>query len=189
MIGLLAGAAIGGISSIFGARDAASRQRAQIRANRLAAKYKFSATEDSANIMKAALRESTQNAVAELVRVGAADVKDVDKAITRAASTLAAKSEGLTSGRSKGREMIGLHVKGNEIRQTQQDKTTSMINQVVEAQDAKTNELNNRLLQSYQEMSAVLASEGPDLGSNVGGFLSGTFGGAQSGISLAASIG
>ena len=189
MIGMLAGAAIGGISSIFGARDAASRQKAQIRANRLAAKYKFSATEDSANIMKAALRESTQNAVAELARVGAADVKDIDKEITRAASTLQARGEGLTSGRSKGREMIGLHVKGNVIRQKQQDKTTSMINQVVEAQDAKTNELNNRLLQSYQEMSAVLASEGPDLGSNIGGTISGAFSGAQSGIALGASIG
>jgi len=189
MIGLLGGAVIGGISSYFGARDAASRQRAQIRANRLAAKYKFSSTQDSANIMKAALRESTQNAVTEIVRAGAADVKGVDKEITRAASTLAARSEGLTSGRSKGREMIGLHVKGNIIRQKTQDKTTSMINQVVEAQDAKTNELNNRLLSSYQEMSAVLASEGPDLGSNVGGFLSGAIGGAQSGIAIGASIG
>jgi gas vesicle protein len=188
-IGLAAGAIVGGLSSIFGARDAAKRQRAQIRANRMAAKHKYSATLDSTNIMKAAVRESTRNAVGEILRVGAADVKEVQKEVTRAASTLAARSEGLTSGRSKGREMIGVMVKGNELRQKMENKTTSMINQVVDAQDAKTNELNNRLLRSYQEMSAVLSSEGPDLGSNVGGFLSGAMSGAQSGLALESAIG
>lgn len=189
MVGLIAGVVTGGVSSIFGARDAAKRQRAQIRANRLAAQYKYSAVADSANIMKAALRESTKNAVTEIVRAGAANVREVGKEVQRAESKLQARSEGLTSGRSKGREMIGVMVKGNELRSQVQNKTTSMINQVVEAQDAKTNELNNRMLQAYQEMSAVLANEGPDLGSNVGGFLSGALGGASAGVSLESAIG
>lgn len=188
MIGLVAGAAIGAVSSIFGARDAAKRQRAQIRANRAAAKLKYSAVLDSTNIMKAAVRESTKNAAYEALRVGAAQGREVDKQIGAEIGKLQAQSEGLTSGRSKGRHMIDTIVKGNQIRAQVKDKTVSMVNQLIEVQDAKTNEYNNRLLQSYQEMSAVLANEGPDLGSNVGGFLSGAMSGASAGLSIESAL-
>jgi len=189
MFSAVAGAAVGAASSFFGAQDAADRQREQIKANRLAAKYKFSAVSDSVNIMKAAVRETSFNAINEQLRAGAETSREVEKEVTRAASTQMARGEGLTSGRTKGREMIGTFVKGNQLRNQMQNKTTSAVNQIIEAQDSKTNELNNRLLSSYQEMSAVLANEGPDLGNNVGGFLSGAMSGASSGISLGKSLG
>lgn len=188
MYSAVAGAAIGAASSMFGAKDEAKRIKAQTAANRLASKYKYSATMDSVNLMKAATREAASNAIAEQLRAGAETNREVKAEVERATSTKMAQSEGLTSGRSKGREMVDTMVKGNKLRQQMQNKTTSAVNQIVEAQDAKTNELNNRALASYQEMSAVLANEGPDMGSNVGGFLSGAMSGAASGMSLQNSL-
>jgi len=187
MIGMLVGAAVGGAASIFGARDAAKRQREQIKANRLAAKYKYSSTLDSVNLMKAATREQTANAIAEQVRAGGAAGRDVQDKVQAAAGTVIASSEGLTSGRSKGREMVGLYMKGNKVLQEVKNQTTSAVNQLVDIQDKRTNDLNNALLQSYQEMSAVLSNTGPDLGNNVAGFLSGAMGGASAGLSLESS--
>jgi len=187
MIGMLVGAAVGGAASIFGARDAAKRQREQIKANRLAAKYKYSSTLDSVNLMKAATREQTANAIAEQVRAGGAAGRDVQDKVQAAAGTVIASSEGLTSGRSKGREMVGLYMKGNKVLQEVKNQTTSAVNQLVDIQDKRTNDLNNALLQSYQEMSAVLSNTGPDLGNNAAGFLSGAMGGASAGLSLESS--
>lgn len=184
---MIAGAVIGAGASILGATDAAKRQREQIKANRLAAKYKYSATESSVNLMKAVTREQTANAVAEQVRAGGAATRDLQDKITSAASTMVASSEGLTSGRSKGREMVGVYVKGNKILQEAKNQTTSAITQLVDIQDKRTNDLNNALLQSYQEMSAVLSDTGPDLGNNAAGFLTGALSGASAGVSLGAS--
>lgn len=184
MVGMLIGAGVGAISSIWGAKEAAKQQRAQIRANRMAAKYKYSAVLDSTNIMKAALRDSSYNAAQEVLRTGAATGRAAEVEVEGAIGKLQSQSEGLTSGRSKGRQMIDTIVKGNQYKAQVKNQTVSMVNKIIEAQDAKTNELNNRLLNSYQEMSAILANPGPSLGSNVGGFLSGTLGGAQSGIAL-----
>lgn len=188
MIGALIGAGVGAVTSIWGAKEQAAQQRAQIRANRLAAKYKYSAVLDSTNIMKAAIRESSQNAIYETARAGAATGREIDREVGNAIGKVQAQSEGLASGRSKGRVMIDTIVQGNRVRQQAQSQTVSMVNKIIEAQDTKTNELNNRLLQSYQEMSAILANEGPSLGNNVGGFLSSSISGAQSGIALEPNI-
>ena len=182
-------AAVGIISTVMGNKEAAKAQQAQIRANRLSAKYTFSSTEDSVNIMKAVNREQTTNAVIEVQRAGAAQSKDVQQQVTKVISTSIASSEGLTSGRSKGREMISLQIKGQEAVQASQNETTSAINQLVDQQDKVTNDLNNKLLAAHQDMAAVLSNTGPAITGNTQRVISSGIGGASTGASLGASFG
>jgi len=120
----------------------------------------YNSSEASINLMKALGRETTLNAVAEASRAGGAANQDVRDKVQEAKSTTTAKSEGLTSGRSAGRKMIALQVEGNKILQDSKDKTSKMMIQIVDAQDAKTNELNQKLFNNYQEMATVLTTPG-----------------------------
>jgi len=144
-------AAMNMVSQIGGARSAAKAQRAAIRKNRKAARMKFSAVESSVNIMKAVNLEQTLNASHEILREGAARSRETQEAVESVAGTVLARSEGLTSGRSKGRQMVDLYVKGNKA---------LMVNQLVDEQDKATNDLNNKLLSAHQELTTVLANEG-----------------------------
>ncbi len=184
----IGGAIIGGVSSILSADAQAEQMRQQIEANRKGAKFKYTAVEDSVNIMKGATREASMNAVQEALRAGAAQDTKVQEAITKTASTTLAQSEGLTSGRSKGREMLTLYIKGNKALQETKSITTSMVNQITEANDAKTNELNNSLLNAHQEMSAVLTAASPYVNAT-GQIVAGTLGGAAAGASLGSAFG
>ena len=184
----IGGAIIGGVSSILSADAQAEQMRQQIEANRKGAKFKYTAVEDSVNIMKGATREASLNAVQEALRAGAAQDTKVQEAITKTASTTLAQSEGLTSGRSKGREMLTLYIKGNKALQETKSITTSMVNQITDANDAKTNELNNSLINAHQEMAAVLTAATPYVNAT-GQIISGTLGGAAAGASLGASLG
>lgn len=179
----IGGAAIGGGAAYLSAEAGAEATRQQIEAQRKAAKYKYTAVQDSVNIMKGATRESSANAVQEALRAGAAKDTKVQEAITTAASTSLSQSEGLTSGRSKGRQMLSLYIKGNKALQESQTVTTSVINQITDANDAKTNELNNSLLNAHQEMSAILTAASPYI-NNTGQILGATFSGMASGISM-----
>ena len=154
-----------------------------IKAQRKAARLKFSAIEDSTNLMKSANMEASYNAVGEVLRVGSAKSRDTKEAIDTAASTTLAQSEGLTSGRSKGRQMSALYRKGNKELAKVDAKTSSIINQVIDTQDKMTNDLNNRLIGAHQELTAVLANEGTVIDSTVSSIQAG-LGGFSMGIDL-----
>jgi hypothetical protein len=184
-----AGAAIGGLSAIFGNRAAAEAQRQQIQLQREAALLQYRAVEDSVNIMKSVNRDATTNAINEALRAGQEDVRQIDTAIKKAAGTSQASQEGLASGKTKGREMATLYLKGNKVLDQTKDQTQSVVGQLITQQDKLTNDLNNQLLKSYQDMSAVLANEGPIIPGNANRVLSGMFGGAMAGASLGSSFG
>jgi len=185
---IIAMAAISMISSIQG-QAAAAREADRKRSAEIAgAKTGFLATQSSVNIMKRANRESSFNAINEALRAGAEQDRIVKAEIEVAGSKLKASSEGLTSGRSVGRQAVSLYVQGNKAVQQSKSQTASVINQITDQQDSMTNELNNRLLTSYQQMTAVLTTPGNIYQGNNGEVLSAGVQGASSGVSLSSAI-
>ena len=185
---MLIGGAIGGLNAIGQNRAIAEAQREQIELNRLASIYKYKATESSVNMMKALNREATENAIREALRAGTENVRQTQTAISKAEGSLQAQQEGLASGASKGRELATMYIKGNKVLDQTKDSTVSQINKLVTTKDLKQNELNNQLLKSYQEMSAVLADEGPEIPGMFNNFVSGLTRGAVSGLAIGNSI-
>ncbi len=177
-------ASVSVISSVMG-QSAAAKQADRARTAEMSgARMNFASTENSVNIMKAANRESTIGALGEVARVGAEQNRRVKAEITTVTSTAVASSEGLTSGRSKGRQMVALQVKGNQAVQDSKSETSSMMNQIVEAQDKATNDLNNKLFTAHQQMATVLSTPGATYQGNVGETISAGIGGAAAGASL-----
>jgi len=181
------GAIVGGVSAATKANEQAANQEEQIRLQRQGAMANYNSSESSANIMKAVNREQTANAIQESLRSGSEDQRRMSQKIDKTASTASAKSEGLTSGRSKGREMIGIYMEGNKMMRDTKDETTSQIAQLVDANDKATNDLNNQLFKAYQDMSSVLASEGPSI-NVMAQVTEGVVGGAGVGQSMGSSI-
>jgi len=178
------GAGIGGLNAILGNKAQAEAQREQINLNRLSAYYSYKATEDSVNVMKALNREATQNAMGEVLRASAENKRQTKQQVEKASGALSAQQEGVTSGNTKGRQMASLLIQGNKAVDNVDDTKKSAINQLITTQDQRTNELNNGLLQAYQQMSAVLANEGPSSVGNANRVVSGLFGGAMTGLSI-----
>lgn len=183
MVGM---AAVSVISTVAGNKENADAQKEAIGLNRLAATLTYSATEDSINIMKAVSNEQTKNSIAETARAGAAISSDVKQAVTKAASTSISQSEGLTSGNSKGREMIALQIQGQKALSKSKSNTASSINQIVDQKDKITNDLNNKLLAAHQDMAAVLSNTGPAITGNTQRVISSAASGASTGLSLGA---
>ena len=189
MIGAGVGAGVGILGGIMGGRAAAKAADAAREAEMKAAKFAYSSTESSVNIMKAVNMEIAYNQSAEVLRAGAAQNEDVREAVTRAGSTVSAQSEGLTSGRSKGRQMIGLYVQGGKALLESKGKTTTAINQIVDAQDKASNDLNNKLLSAHQNMATILTTPGAGYQQNPMEVVSAGLSGAQSGASIGGSFG
>ena len=184
-------AAVAGISmasAIQGQRAAAKEADRKREAEILSAQLQYSATESSVNLMKASSREQTANAIQEALRVGADNDREVNSQIQQVASTVMAQSEGLTSGRSRGRQMISLYMKGNDALQNSKSQTTSVINQMVDKQDQQTNDLNNKLLSAHQQMAAVLTTPGNIYRGSDMAVLQAGVQGAATGVSLGASL-
>ena len=185
-IGAMALMSIG--SSIMGGKAAAKEADRRRAAEIAGAKLNYASTEAAANLMKAQNREYTANMMQEALRAGAAQNQDVREEVTRVGSTLMAQSEGLTSGRSKGRQMVELQVKGNQILQQSKGQTVNVLNKLVEQQDKTTNDLNNKLLSSWQEMSTVLTTPGAIYQQNPLEVVQAGISGAQQGASLGSSM-
>jgi uncharacterized protein YicC (UPF0701 family) len=183
-----AGAVIGAVSSIMGGKAAAKEADRRRAAEIAGAKLNYASTESAANLMKAQNREYTANMMQEALRAGAAQNQDVREEVTRVGSTLMAQSEGLTSGRSKGRQMVELQVKGNQVLQQSKGQTVNVLNKLVEQQDKTTNDLNNKLLSSWQEMSTVLTTPGAIYQQNPLEVVQAGISGAQQGASLHSSM-
>lgn len=162
MIAVGVGAAVGAVIGIAGAIE--GQQMAQAAANKAraqemqGAKGAYAMTEASVNLQKGANREAAMNAIGELLRVGAAQDNRVKKEIEAVTSTMSASNEGITSGRSKGRQMIALQVKGTQAVLESKSQTAGSISQITDQMDKASNDLNNKLLSDWQQMATVLST-------------------------------
>ena len=181
----------GGVMGAKGERDkqrAQQKQQAEaLRLERIAARHTYSAKENSVNIMKAVGRENSYNATVEILRTGAEDHRETELAIDVAASKVAADNEGLVSGRSKGRQMMNVYVKGNKILRDTDAKSISIINQITSAQDEQTNQLNNELINAHEQLAATLANRGTNFKNNTA-VTNAAINGAMSGLKMGMSF-
>jgi hypothetical protein len=168
------------------AAEEASRKRAE---EILSAKRMYSSVESSSNIMKSVAREQSANAINEALRAGAAQDRQVKQEINKVASKQIAQSEGLTSGRSKGRAMISTYIQGNQALAQSKTQTASMVNQITDAKDKIQNDMNNRLLQAHQEMAAVLTTPTNVFQADWTNTIAAGLSGFQQGASMGSSMG
>ena len=188
-VGAIGGAVISLVSNISAQRAAAkAADRARL-AEAKGAMMQYATAENAANIMKRANLEASYNATYEVMRAGAAQNQDVRDAVQKAESSVLASKEGLTSGRSQGRQMVSLQVKGNEALQKSKSQAATMISQITDAQDKATNDLNNKLFANYNSMVTTLLNPGAVYqGSNMAIVSAGVSGAAQ-GASLGKALG
>ena len=185
-VGMAAVSVVSSISSQQANASAADKARA---AEMAGASLQYASSENATNIMKAANMEATNNAIQEALRVGAANNQDVRDEVTKATSSMSASNEGLTSGRSQGRQMVSLQIKGNKALNDSKSKTSNMINQLTEAQDKATNDLNNKLFNDYQQMATVLTTPGAVYQGSAMETVAAGVGGAAQGYSIGNSAG
>ena len=183
-------AAVSAVSAMQG-QKANAKQADRLRDQEMAgAKLSFASSQNALEIMKGANKEAAFNASLEAVRVGAAQSRETARAIEGSASTLSSQSEGLTSGRSKGRQMAALQAKGNEVMNEVKADTKNMVNQITDAADKATNDLNNQLFSAWQDMATVLTIPGSTVyQSKPGEILGAAMGGASAGASFGGSFG
>jgi hypothetical protein len=194
MVGaIIAGAGImGGLSLLSGigsAKAAAKEADRRRKAEMVSAQQKYAATEASVNLMKAAGREAAYNASLEVLRAEGVQSRDIEDEIQRTTSTVQAQSEGLTSGRSKGREMLEVQIKGRQALEKSEQQGADMISKITTAQDKQSNDLNNKLLSAHQELTSVLSTPGQIYQQNVAGLIGSTISSGIQGAALGASLG
>jgi hypothetical protein len=192
MIGAMMGAGVMGglslVSGIFGAKAAAREADRRRAAEMGAAQQKYSAVESAVNLMKAAGREAAYNASLEVLRAEGVQSRDIKDEIQRTTSTVQSKSEGLTSGRSKGREMLEVQIKGRQAIEKSKQQGADMISNITKAQDKQANDLNNKLLSAHQELTSVLSTPGQIYQQNVASLVGSTISSGIQGAALGANI-
>jgi len=162
MIGLAAGlglglGAINMIGSYMAAEEEEKRQKQLLALRKQAALMKYAAVNDATDIQKAMTLENTSNAIAELERVSSANTRGVKEKSLIAESSLAAKSEGLVSGISKGKEMLALQIKGQKAILANKSNEVGVLVKLLDDKDKAENELNQRKIDSYYSTQAVLS--------------------------------
>lgn len=173
------------VGSILDNKAAAERADKVREAEVLSAKYQYSSQEHQANVAKAQAREAGINNIAEVLRAGAEQDRAVQLAVKTEAGKSLASSEGLTSGRTKGRDLATMYVKGNKVASKASSEVKSMIGQISDNVDKVSNEANVKLINAYQQYVSVLTQPGATFQSSIGG----TIGAIGQGAALGASIG
>jgi len=186
------GAAIGAGASLWsgieGAKSAAKEADRKRKAEMQGAILSYSAQQESTNMQKAVIREETANAQVEVLRAGAEQNRDVKKEVDKATSTLQASSEGLTSGRSGGRAMMNLQMKGAQAVQDSKTQASNQISAMVDQKDKMTNDLNSKLLGAHQELSGVLSTPSQIYQQNVAALVADTAKAGMSGAMMGSSL-
>jgi hypothetical protein len=126
-----------------------------------AAVSKYKATEDAVNIMKGAAEAQLRDSIAELERVGASYQREVEESGKRGVSKMRASREGLTGGITQAKQEVAAQIQINKAAAQTQEKTQSMINQVVDQKDKLVNQYNMQLMSAYNEMQGALARQAP----------------------------
>jgi hypothetical protein len=176
------------VSGILGGKAAAKEADRRRKAEMAAAEAQYSAVESSVNLMKAAGREAAYNASLEVLRAEGVQSREIEGDIQEATSTLQSRSEGLTSGRSKGRQMLEVKIKGRQAIERSEQQGADMISQINKAQDKQSNDLNNQLLSAHQELTSVLSTPGEIYHQNVAGLVGNTVSSAIKGGMLGYAI-
>jgi len=175
-------------SGIEGGKAAAKEADRKRKAEMYAATTQYKMKESNTNLQKAVLREQTLNAQVEVLRAGAEQNREVKKKIQKAASTLQASSEGLTSGRSGGRQMMVLQQKGAQAIHDSKTQASNQIAQMVENKDKLNNKLNADLMSSYAQMVGVLSTPGQIYQQNVAALVGGAVSAGAQGASMGTSL-
>jgi len=154
------------------------------------AKDYYAAIESSTMLTKAVTEEATLEAQEEVLRVGAAKGREASLDLQGGRSKLLAASEGITAGRSAGRQMVAYEIEADKAINEIKGETTSTINQLVDQKDKIENDLNMQLLNAWQDMATVLTTPGATVydGSTTDILMSGIQGGL-SGYSSALNLG
>jgi hypothetical protein len=176
------------VSGVLGSKAAAKEADRRRKAEMDAAEAKYSAIESSVNLMKAAGREAAYNASLEVLRAEGVQERELKGDIRETTSTLQSKSEGLTSGRSKGRQMLEVKIKGSQAIERSEQQGADMISQITKAQDKQSNDLNNQLLSAHQELTSVLSTPGEIYHQDVAGLVGNTINAGIKGAMIGSSL-
>jgi len=167
------------------AKDAKRRALAEKLLNMTAANRDFALKRSMASMQRLANDESTTNAIQEVSRAGGAQERDIEDQISKATSSYAATSEGLTSGRTQGKNMASLLVKGTKALLRSDRQEASAIIQIADMKNKKLNEINMGMIAAGEELSSAISTGVRHTASAPGFNYFGAIGGAaSSGISM-----
>lgn len=148
---------VGGVASAEQQHEAEVAEATRIRNMKEAAKMKYSGVEESGNMMKMAGRDYTKSMIAEVSRVSNANLTDTKNSIQEARSTSIANTEGITAGISKAKEQMSLEIQANKAVNTVKEHKTALISQLIEENDKRTNDINNKIVAEKNNMDATMA--------------------------------
>lgn len=117
----------------------------------------YSADVDAFIVQNFINEELAANAMVEAERAGSANIREAQVQIKEGASAIAAKSEGITGGASKAREVSTFYQKASKAVGQQQEGTTKQIVQIADSLNKSKNDIATRAEQSYQNMRMAIA--------------------------------
>ncbi len=185
MVGM---AALSTVNSIMQTEEDARKQEEAIKSNRLAARADFYTTQSSVSLMKERNKVVTEEAIAEKLRAGGANAREIESQVEKAASSQVASNEGLTSGRSQGRALIETMIKGNELLLASNSETSTGIMKLMDQKDKVSNDLNLKIFEAHNNLTTILSQEGAEIdGTNDA--ISAGLSGASAGASIGSAMG
>lgn len=117
----------------------------------------FAADIDALSTTNFINNELANNAIVEAERAGGATVREAQVDIKVAEGKIQAKSEGITAGISKARELTTFYTQASKAVNQMQDKTTSQIVAIADNRDKSTNANNAAAEKSYNQFLLSLA--------------------------------
>jgi len=147
-------------SGINNARKAETAARDEANTNRYAAMVEYARQVNTASLQRRANEETATNAVQEVHRAGGAQQRELEGQIDSVVSTTHAQSEGLTSGNTKGREMISIYRKSNKVLQKSNNQKSTSIIAIMDQKNQNLNKINMGQLQAGEDaMAAMLTGQ------------------------------
>jgi hypothetical protein len=159
--GAVAGFALG-IAQSIEANNAYMQQLGYETASKLAGisaiKDAYIADVDAMVVQNFLNEQSAQNAIVEVQRATAANVREAQLEVKKGASTLVAQSgESVTGGASKARELSSFYSRASKVVGKVEEQGRGQVIKVADTLDRATNEINAKAEQSYNKMLLALA--------------------------------
>jgi len=174
------------LGSYAAQKEEEAKQKRIIALKKRAAVQKNAAIQDGAELSGILSHEATINSMYDLYRASAENTREIKGKLDNTRSKLAAQSEGLAAGISKGKQMLAFNVQAAKAIQKQKSKESSVLVNLLDNYYTTQNKLNQKKLQSQQEMQAALQEQyqGPSDMSQFLNIVSSGAKGFQSGYSL-----
>jgi len=194
MIGAIIGgtmAAINMVGSYYTAKQEEERRKRDLELQKKAALMRAAGIEDSTVIMKGMNIEATTNATRELFRASAANIREDRLKIKKVESSLVAKTEGLTSGVSAGRQLLASRVAANKVILKDKSKESGMLVQLLDNKNKVENQLNQKMIDTNFQLQSVLSQkfQGTSEFTKLFGAIGAGVQGFQSGYALGGAVG